>query len=575
MRSGGDEGVAMVMVIGISTVLLLLIAVAVTSSLGGLRQARTTQDWSAALGAAYAGVEEYQSRLANEVSYYQYGNPDSDFTPDTMALPAEVNPAFGVGAAGTWADVTGSDGVASYRYEVDNSEYLTTGTLTLRSTGRVGDETRSIVAELKQQGFIDFLYFTDYEIQDPLQSGANVSTCVKHVWENRPTTGCSEIAFGGNDVVRGPLHSNDAIRICAATFEGPVTTAYNPNSGVKYIAKDSTNANCTGQQFVLPAYPAYSPLIGMPATNSELKRETRSDLTTSGVPNPGCLFTGPTDIDFNADGTMTVRSPWSKATRTTGNPATGGSAPAACGVIGTAAGQLGSAGGATITVPADNVVYVQNVPNTASNPNYWASAARPSGLNCVGLSGSSGTGNGIGYPTTNELAPSSTASLPSYGCRNGDAFLQGTVDGHLTVGAENYVYVTGNIDYEDVEDDILGLVGNNAVWVWNPVTSGNSSILNNTNRNIDAAIISVAHTFQVQNYNRGGERGTLTVYGAIAQRFRGIVHGGNNGYYKDYNWDPRLQYTAPPKYLSPVTTTYGVNVWVEVAPVFDSVGDYR
>jgi hypothetical protein len=105
--------------------------------------------------------------------------------------------------------------------------------------------------------------------------------------------------------------------------------------------------------------------------------------------------------------------------------------------------------------------------------------------------------------------------------------------------------------------------------------TGNSSILNNTNRNIDAAIISVAHTFQVQNYNRGGERGTLTVYGAIAQRFRGIVHGGNNGYYKDYNWDPRLQYTAPPKYLSPVTTTYGVNVWVEVAPVFDSVGDYR
>jgi hypothetical protein len=32
---------------------------------------------------------------------------------------------------------------------------------------------------------------------------------------------------------------------------------------------------------------------------------------------------------------------------------------------------------------------------------------------------------------------------------------------------------------------------------------------------------------------------------------------------------------APPKYLSPVTTTYGVSVWVEVSPVFQSTGAYQ
>ena len=575
MRAGREDGVAMVMVIGLSTVLLLLVAVAVTSSLGGLRQARTTQDWSAALGAAYAGVEEYQSRLADDTSYYVYGNPGSNYTADTVSLPATTNPAFGIGVAGTWATVTGSDGVARYRYEVDSSEYLTTGVISVRSTGLVGGETRSIVAQLKQQGFIDFLYFTDYEIQDPLQSGASVATCVKHVWENRPTSGCSEIAFGSNDVVRGPLHSNDGIRICAATFQGPVTTAYNPSSGPKYIPKDSNNTNCSGQQFLIPAYPAYSPLIGMPATNSELKRETRSDLTASTVPNPGCLYTGPTKVVFNSNGTMTVRSPWTRKTRIQGNPATAGTTPVACGVVGTASGQLGSAGGAVVTVPADNVVFIQNVPNISTDPNYWASNALPSGLTCVGGANSSGTGNGIGYPAANERAPSSTASLPSYGCRNGDAFVEGTVDGKVTIGVENYIYVTGNVQYESAEDDILGLVGNNAVWVWNPVTSANVSVLNNTNRRIDAAIISVAHTFQVQNYNVGGSRGTLTVNGALAQKFRGIVRGGGNGYAKDYNWDTRLQYTAPPKFLSPVTTTYGVNIWIEVAPIFAASGAYN
>ena len=106
-----------------------------------------------------------------------------------MSLPsgALINPAFGVGAAGTWGAVAGSDSTAFYRYEVDNSKYSLSGTLRIRATGRVGKVTRSVVANLKQQGFIDFLYFSDYEIQDPDQSGASVTTCVKYAWAGRPS----------------------------------------------------------------------------------------------------------------------------------------------------------------------------------------------------------------------------------------------------------------------------------------------------------------------------------------------------------------------------------------------------
>jgi hypothetical protein len=429
----------------------------------------------------------------------------------------------------------------------------------------VGKETRSIVADLRQQGFIDFLYFTDYEIQDPAVSGANVGTCVKYAWAGRPTTGCSEIAFGNGDVINGPMHSNDTVRACAVTFKGPMTTAYNPATGLKYTPKDSTNASCSGQVFELAGYPAYSPVVGMPSTNSQMKKETRSDLPAD-VPRPGCLYTGPTSIVFNANGTITVRSPWTKKTRVAGDPATSGTAPAECGAV-QAAG-LGTATGATFTLPANNVIYVQNVPTISSDPNYTATGSFPTGLTCVGLTGSTGAGNGIGYPTTNEAAPTAT----SYGCRNGDVFVSGTVDGNATIAAENYVYVVNNLQYEDMNDDMLGLVGNNAVWVWNPIKSDSSSVLANTNRRIDSAILSVAHTFQVQNYGAGGGRGTLTVNGAIAQKFRGIVRSGTNGYAKNYVYDPRLRYTAPPKFLSPVSTTYGVNVWVEISPVFKSDG---
>lgn len=577
-----DAGIALVLVISVGSVLAILMTAAIAYGLGAFRKADADASWSAAMAAAYAGIEEYQSRLANDPTYLQYGNPASPFTNGTenesgeasaVTLPSGslTNDAFGVGANGTWATVPGSGGEASYRYEVDNSQYSETGTLFLRSTGRVGDETRTIVADLRQQGFIDFLYFTDYEIQDPVMSGANAATCVRYAYAGRPS-GCSEIAFGSNDVVDGPAHSNDRIRICDARFKGAVTTSYNPSSGRRYDNRNSLNQTCGGQVFDLAGYPAYSPVIGMPQTNSQLKREVRTDLVAD-VPLPGCLYTGPTTIRLNADGTITVRSPWTRKTRVAGDPATSGSEPSACGAI----AALRSAGGATFTPPANNVIYVQNVPTVASDPNYTAPGMMPvSGFACNGGSGSTrqngssanGYGNGIGYPAANERMPSDSA----YSCRTGDVFVQGTLDGQLTIAAERYIYVTGDVRYEDANDDMLGLIGTDAVWVWNPVTAGGASVLGGSNRRVDAAILSVAHTFQVQNYDTGGNRGTLTVNGAIAQKFRGIVRSGSNGYAKNYLYDERLRYTAPPKFLSPVTTTYGVTVWVEVGPAFTADG---
>ncbi|MFS0700696.1 hypothetical protein AB6N24_12060 [Cellulomonas sp. 179-A 4D5 NHS] len=573
-RSGEDDsGMAMILVIGVSAVLAIFMVAAVSFAIGTQRSSRATQDWNAAMAAAYAGVEEYQSRLANDTTYFQYGNPAATFSSASdVALPPVVNPAFGVGTSGTWAPVAGSGGEAKFRYEVDNAKFDADGTLRLRSTGLAGGETRTIVADLKQQGFIDFLYFTDFEIQDPLVAGDDVAFCSRYAWAGRTySTSCSEIAFGGNDDINGPAHSNDTIRICDARFRGTVTTAYNPASGVKYVKRTSNNATCSGQVFDLPGYPAYSPVLPMPATNSQLKKETRSDLSQD-VPRPGCLYTGPTEIVLNSSGTMTVRSPWTKKTNVVGDTPTTGSSPAACGTPGNSAGQLGGPTGQTISVPANNVVYVQNVPTVLTDPNY--SAAPPSGLS---TSTGAGGRNGLGYPMTNETTPeSSTAANPAYGFKNGDVFVKGTLQGKLTIAAENYVYVVGDTKYADGQRDMLGLVGNNAVWVWNPLNSSNASLLGGSNRRIDAAILSVAHTFQVQNIGRGGgNRGTLMVNGAIAQKYRGTVKSGSNGYTKDYNYDERFRYTAPPKFLSPVTTTYGVNVWVEVSPVFAPSGTYQ
>lgn len=585
IHQGREDGIAIILVIGVSLVLMLLVTVALGVSLSGMTKAKTDEGWNGAITAAYAGVDDYKSKIANDNSYYRFGNPASDFSATShVTLPTglQANPAFGVGASGTWATVAGSGGSASYRYEVDSSEYSNSGVLRIRSTGRVGNETRSIVANLKQKGFIDFLYYTTYEVQDWAFKGTK-SACEKYAWMGRTqSSGCGEIAFGDGDEMYGPMHSNDTIRICGdAQFYGTVTTGYTPSSGVAFVRRDSNNSTsgCNGEKF-WKGNPVTTQTMDLPPTNSAMRNEVRTDLTE--VQRPGCLYTGPTKIVFNSDGTMTIRSPWTKKTQVVGSPATGGTAPPECGIPGYGSNTLGAPGGQTITVPARNLIFVQNVPfystGTSSDPNAWKQGTYPLSTSSKAYKQSDClASNFVGYPLLGEEIKEGTSSV--YKCDDGDIFVEGNVNAEVTLAAENDVYITGDIKYVSTnEDAVLGLVAQNTAWVWNPMKSCNSSfssctkMLSDSKRRIDAAILSVNHTFQVQNYYVGGSRGDLTVNGAIAQKFRGIVRSGSNGYSKDYHYDERFKYIAPPKFLSPVSTTYGVSVLVEVKTAFTPDG---
>ena len=154
-----DQGFALVLVIAIAAVLMTLATVSVTVAVSGATKSQQDRDWAAAGSAAYAGIEEYQSRLANDTSYTKYGNPsDTKFgAGGTRILPVgtQTNPAFGIGptnaTTGTWATVAGSSGAARFRYEVDNSSYLTSGVLRIRSTGAVGNATSPCLCNVQNR----------------------------------------------------------------------------------------------------------------------------------------------------------------------------------------------------------------------------------------------------------------------------------------------------------------------------------------------------------------------------------------------------------------------------------------
>ena len=73
---------------------------------------------------------------------------------------------------------------------------------------------------------------------------------------------------------------------------------------------------------------------------------------------------------------------------------------------------------------------------------------------------------------------------------------------------------------------------------------------------VDAAILSTKHSWIVDNYLCGNTLGTLTVWGSIAQFWRGPVgQSGTHGFSsKNYNYDERLATNQPPSFLSPTTT---------------------
>jgi hypothetical protein len=638
-----DDGVALPTVFGLAMVMLMLVAGAMTVSTRGIVKTNTDEDFTAALAAAYAGVEEYQSRLANDSNYQKFGNPAAPFSVSsatTLSLPtgANANPAFGIGTTGTWANIpdepladnTPVQSPGWFRYEVSNKDYQDKGILHLRVTGRVGDVTRSIVADLKQTGFIDYLYFSNYETTDPAyaaNTAAGFTNCERYAYVSavpaRDPSDCGTIQFADADTFKGPVRSNDQLYICGTTFEKGVISSSTTNP----IWKNACSG--TDPDFQSGA-PVYGPPIGMPPTNSEMKKEVRNDLP-SDVPRPGCLYTGPTIVKFETVGSATkmrVISPWTRYTNVTGaaasasNPA-GATNPAICGIPGTADGQLGGKDGALIDPLDRNLIYVQavpafgaadaNAPTTTGTPgtrftclsatsyktnSNTVTVTIPSGWQFAGAAATYRYPKGTGT-TDSESVPYTgryvSGSYKHYDCRAGDVYVEGQMSGQMTIAADNFVYVTNDLTYKDRATDVLGLVGNNAVFVYNPVRitgfSGSGTwtwpntgttrapnawtALGSTgNREIDAAILSVGHTFQVQNYPYGA-RGNLIIYGALAQKFRGTVGVSSTpvmGYTKLYEYDTRFRNIAPPKFLTPTSTTYGVTQVATVPAAFLATG---
>jgi hypothetical protein len=544
-RRAGEAGFTLVVVLGALLVSALFSVAAFAAVTNDMRESGKDIGRKGALAAAEAGVNDYLFHLNKDNGYWAKCT--------NVAAPNAVNDAWNgvLPDPRTWRSVPGSN--AAYTIELlpvapftqctpgDNVAASmidrSSRSLRVRVTGRVptakGMDYRSLIGAVKRDGFLDFLYFTDYETSDAVWyavatsgrptggpqgdvvswAAANCNTTYYYngrgslKWNGKytdtnttaPQISCSQIQFADNDVVAGPLHTNDDLYTCNnPTFGRTSQDRIESGDGYRTACGASEAPNFKG------TFLQKQKAIGMPATNAQLAT----------IAQTGYLLEGTQKVTLGASG-ITVQD-------------------VQTGII------------KTLAYPSNGVLYVKNDPDGAC-------------------------------PPYQPLNPDGGTNF----C--GNVRLTGTYGGDLTIATENDIIIDGDVKRSG--DSLLGLIANQFVRVANPSTpadhdpppSGQTqsnwcdNVAATANRTIEAAILSLQHSFTVDNYYCGHPIGTLTVKGVIAQKFRGPVgtggsSGASTGYIKNYQYDDRLAYRSPPNFLDPVQSAWRVSRYTEQSP---------
>jgi Tfp pilus assembly protein PilX len=505
-----DEGFAMIVVMVLMLVGGAFVAAALASADGDQPGARRSQDRKAAYAAAEAGVEYYKYLLSQ--------NNDA-WTLCTGAGPGiatEWNPATTPAdpRKNVWRTVPG----ASTQYAIEllpasgtacqtganaqASMIDSSGVFRIRSTGRANGVKRSIVATFRRPSFLDYIYFTDFETLDPTIWGG--STGCSAYRPARASLNCQDIQFAGGDKINGPLHTNDSVLIGS----GGVTFGSAASDPIEISTTPALNGSTSLINWVSTNKRFGADKLPVPTSNGELA-------TVAGQ-GDGILLTGLNTVRLDAS-TDTIHV-WKglRPDQTIGKTPTDYAWPTTNQVLYDNPGT----GGCTSFDSPQNAVYTDD------------------GVGCAEL------------------------------------FISGTYDQNLTVGSARDIVVapsawklndaskSNTADLTNTGDALLGLIATNFVRVWHPVNSTASPCTNQapaqTNLTIDAAILGL-HSFIVDNW-KCAKLGTLSVDGAIAQKFRGTVGtgSGTTGYIKNYTYDPRLKYRSPPFFLAPALVAWKV-----------------
>jgi Tfp pilus assembly protein PilX len=491
-----QDGFTMIIAIGVMFVTSLLLVAAFTVANGDVQLSRTDTSQKQAYYAALAGVQQYEYLLQANPNYWQTCKGPASTVPEesqesyaVTALPANGNAACL--ASNPFATAIQSKGALA-------------NTFRIKSTGTSGKASRSLVATFGVQGFLDYVYYTNFETEDPglyENNGGSSKTLAENCrgkyysqWNGKYS--CPAINFITGDHIEGPMHTNDTALVSGAATFG--RKGHEP--------KDTVEINGG-------TYGSYS------GCSSGAEYFTTTKCYTKGA----TLTPPPTDTsldfyvesEYRYEGMTRIELKGSEMTVITYNESTGA--------------EQKKTG---VKLPPNGLIYVKQ------------------------------SKKGCGWTFDSENADTSSEESNAKGC--GNVYVRGNYTESLTIAGENNVIVNGNVYPTSVSKlgstptgtAVLGLIASNYVRVYHPCSSGKNQTGSLENPWIYAAILATGHSWIVDNPACGSNLGELGVFGAIGQNYRGIVGtsggGGGTGYYKNYEYDDRLATDEPPYFLAPL-----------------------
>jgi hypothetical protein len=512
-----QHGFTMIIALGVMLVTSLLLVAAFTSVDGDINASHENVTHQQAYYAALAGVQEYEYQLESNSSYWENCSPLSSTLESGERFEVTLLPAEGqskCNPANPFETEIETSGAAANTFRVLSVGCAGEAALTTCSgQSKSNVSTRSIVATFKVTGFLDYVYFTQYEDLDPTLNNTSVVNCTKYYVEKGVTRSseCTNITFLANDDVLGPMHTDDAASVMCSKELVFGREKQKPYDAVEI--NGGTYPTCgAGTE------PTYNTESKTYSKGPELVAPP-SDESLAQYVEPANRFVGETRVVLQPKGEA------NKIAVTTYRIGTGEKVEQ------------------KLSWPANGLIYVEN--------------------------------SGCSFKFDVESADTSSEEAAAEKC--GNVYVEGSYSKSLTIAGANDVIINGSLYPTSVAGKLgtapagaptVGLIATDFVRVYHPCSSNKNGSGYMEEPWIYAAILSTSHSFVVDNYRCGAKMKNLGVYGAIAQKFRGTVgtavSGGGSGYTKKYLYDPRLATEEPPYFLSPLKT--GWKVARETAP---------
>jgi Tfp pilus assembly protein PilE len=557
-----QDGFTMMLVLSVMLVTSLLLVAGYTATNGDIQESHRDTVQKQAYYAALAGVQKFEYEMQTNPNYWQgCPTPSSELPeePDThfevKILPATHSPSKECVPTNAFKTAIESTGATANTFRVRSigcagpKEIVTSkcpNTEAGKGKSLKNVSTHEIIATFQVIGFLNFVYFTNHEIEDPsLYEGPSICSNTHAYYPE--TKACNIIQFATGDSVKGPMHTNDAVCVGGSAAFG--REGHSPADTVEFYRALNTECGGTGKYNTSSGKFSKGESMEPPESDGSLETYALEENEFTGVTH--LVLNGSTNTISVTNGGVPKEIPWPSNGLLWVKGSSTSSCPykyephetddlfettneTNCGTV-----YVHGTYSKSLTIASSDDVII----NGSLTPTGVTLGSEPSGSATLGLIANNYVRIYHPVEETYTIKSGSKCKSQTY---QGDYGNSRTIeDKEKSPAGSDICEYTNEAHY----------FGSEEVDACNAPNASGSL----TSPWVYAAILSTLHSFIVDNFSCGAKLENLNVYGAIAQNYRGIVGtSGNTGYIKNYNYDERLAVDEPPYFLAPLKAGWKV-----------------